>query len=255
MQNYFEKRNRTFLSFKKIRNKKRKKAAEPKYRERIRLICDEGSFEERYKDLETDNPLSFRGYRAKLEKVQKESGLKDGVVTGSAQIYGAKVFLAIMDTSFMMSSMGVVAGEKITRIAEDALKEKRPLIIFAASGGARMQEGMLSLMQMAKTAAVMGRLKEEGVLSVVFMTHPTTGGVSASFASLGDYIFAERGALIGFAGPRVIEQTIGEKLPKGFQRAAFQEQHGFVDGVVEKEEERQLIRKLLMIHKAGCVNA
>ncbi|MCR5784758.1 MAG: acetyl-CoA carboxylase, carboxyltransferase subunit beta [Eubacterium sp.] len=283
MQNYFEKRNRTFLSFKKIRKarpailyndgnvltckkckntfarsswKKRNYICPHcgyympmPYKERIDMILDKGTFIERYKDLETDNPLDFKGYGAKLEKAEGSCKAKDGVITGSGEIFGRKVLIAIMDTSFMMASMGIVAGEKITRITEDAIEEKCPLILYAASGGARMQEGMFSLMQMAKTSGAMGRLREANGLCITFLTHPTTGGVSASFASLGDYIFAEPSALIGFAGPRVIEQTIGEKLPKGFQRAAFQEEHGFVDDITERDDQREVLRKLLNVHK------
>lgn len=285
MDNYFEKRKNTFLSFKKLRKtrpsalyddsdvmtcKKCRKTFSKlvwkrgnyiccdcgyympmPYHERLSLICDKDSFEERYADLETTDPIRFKGYKAKLAKLKEQTGLNDGVVTGSAQIAGMDILIGIMDTSFMMASMGMVAGEKITRIAEDAIAENKPLIIYAASGGARMQEGMFSLMQMAKTSAAIGRLRESGGIYISFLTHPTTGGVSASFASLGDYIFAEPSALIGFAGPRVIEQTIGQKLPKGFQRAAFQEEHGFVDDIVSRDRQRELLERLLTIHDKG----
>ena len=173
------------------------------------------------------------------------------MVTAAGRIDGRKVAVGVLDSRFLMGSMSAAVGEKVTRLIEYAGKNRLPLIIFSASGGARMQEGILSLMQMAKTSAVLARFSQRGGLFISVLTDPTTGGVSASFANLGDIVLAEPGALIGFAGPRVIEQTIGQKLPEGFQRAEFQEEHGFVDQVVPRRELRGVLSQLLTLHTRG----
>ena len=216
---------------------------------RIEHIADAGSFEEWDKEMEVSNPLDFPGYREKTAQARETTGLREAVITGTCRIDGYKVVIAVMDSRFLMASMGMAVGEKITRACEYAVKKKLPLIIFSASGGARMQEGILSLMQMAKTSAAIARHDEAGLLYISVLTNPTTGGVTASFASLGDVILAEPGALIGFAGPRVIEQTIGEKLPEGFQHAEFQREHGFVDAVVSRPEMRETLARLLRLHQ------
>lgn len=218
-------------------------------RERIRMIVDENTFEEWDGKMEFVNPLQFKGYEGKVKSIQEKTGLDEAVITGKAKIGGHKTVLAVCDGRFLMASMGQIVGEKITRAVERATKEKLPVIIFACSGGARMQEGMVSLMQMAKTAAALKRHSEAGLLYVSVLTDPTTGGVTASFAMLGDIILAEPQALIGFAGPRVIEQTIGEKLPKGFQRAEFLLEHGFLDRIVERHEMRQVLCEILRLHE------
>lgn len=220
-------------------------------RARLSLLLDSGTFTQLYPQIRSEDPLSFPGYEDKRKNAEEKSGLADAFYGGFGQIEGRKVLVGVLDSSYMMGSMGTAVGEKIARFAERAREEKLPLIIFAASGGARMQEGLFSLMQMAKTAAVIGKFQEEGGLFISILTHPTTGGVSASFANLGDIILAEPGALIGFAGPRVIRQTIGEELPEGFQRAEFQEEHGFVDRVVPRSELRELLAKILRIHAGG----
>lgn len=218
-------------------------------RSRIRMIADKGSFRELSRTLEGSDPLDFPGYREKTAQARETTGLREAVITGTCRIDGYKVVIAVMDSRFLMASMGMAVGEKITRACEYAVKKKLPLIIFSASGGARMQEGILSLMQMAKTSAAIARHDEAGLLYISVLTNPTTGGVTASFASLGDVILAEPGALIGFAGPRVIEQTIGEKLPEGFQYAEFQREHGFVDVVVSRPEMRETLARLLRLHQ------
>lgn len=220
-------------------------------RERIRMVADENTFEEWDARMEFVNPLQFKGYEGKVKSLQEKTGLDEAVVTGKARIGGHETMLAVCDGRFLMASMGQIVGEKITRAVERATKEKLPVIIFACSGGARMQEGMVSLMQMAKTAAALKRHSEAGLLYVSVLTDPTTGGVTASFAMLGDVILAEPQALIGFAGPRVIEQTIGEKLPKGFQRSEFLLEHGFLDRIVERHEMRQVLCEILRLHEAG----
>lgn len=220
-------------------------------RERIRMVADENTFEEWDARMEFVNPLQFKGYEGKVKSLQEKTGLDEAVVTGKARIGGHETMLAVCDGRFLMASMGQIVGEKITRAVERATKEKLPVIIFACSGGARMQEGMVSLMQMAKTAAALKRHSEAGLLYVSVLTDPTTGGVTASFAMLGDVILAEPQALIGFAGPRVIEQTIGEKLPKGFQRSEFLLEHGFLDRIVERHEMRQVLCDILRLHEAG----
>ena len=216
--------------------------------ERIRMTVDEDSFEEWEKDMEFVNPLEFRGYEEKVKSLKEKTGLSEAVVTGKASIEGNPAVIAVCDGRFLMASMGQVVGEKITRAVERATKEQLPVIIFACSGGARMQEGIVSLMQMAKTAAALKQHSDAGLLYVSVLTDPTTGGVTASFAMLGDVILAEPKALIGFAGPRVIEQTIGERLPKGFQRSEFLLEHGFIDRIVERKEMRTVLENILQMH-------
>ncbi len=218
--------------------------------DRIDDIADSGTFRKfDYNFIET-NPLEFEGYVEKKEELRKEINTHDAIVAGTCKIDGHKVVLAVMDKKFMMASMGIELGETVSKAIEYAGKQKLPFIIFTASGGARMQEGILSLMQMAKTSAVVQRFKDEGGLYITVLTHPTTGGVSASFATLGDITLAEPGALIGFAGPRVIEQTIGQKLPEGFQRAEFLEEHGFVDAIVRREDMKTTLAQILKLHCA-----
>lgn len=217
--------------------------------ERIQMTVDEDSFEEWEKDMEFVNPLEFKGYEEKVKSLKEKTGLSEAVVTGKASIEGNPAVIAVCDGRFLMASMGQVVGEKITRAVERATKEQLPVIIFACSGGARMQEGIVSLMQMAKTAAALKQHSDAGLLYVSVLTDPTTGGVTASFAMLGDVILAEPKALIGFAGPRVIEQTIGEKLPKGFQRSEFLLEHGFIDRIVERKEMRTVLANILQMHQ------
>ena len=215
---------------------------------RIEMLIDEGTFEECDKEMSVVNPLAFPGYEGKVEAAREKTELNEAVVTGKGKIHGYETVIAVCDSRFLMSSMGHNMGEKIARAVERATEERLPVIIYAASGGARMQEGMISLMQMAKTSAALKRHSEAGLLYISFMTDPTTGGVTASFASLGDIILAEPGALIGFAGPRVIEQTIGQKLPEGFQRAEFQLTHGFVDQIVERKDQKRVLGQILKLH-------
>lgn len=215
---------------------------------RIEMIADENSFEEWDMDLQTENPLDYKGYEEKIEKLQEKTGLREAVVTGKATILGQPAVLAVCDGRFMMASMGEIVGEKITRAVERATRQELPVIIFACSGGARMQEGIVSLMQMAKTSAALKRHSDAGLLYISILTDPTTGGVTASFAMLGDIILAEPKALIGFAGPRVIEQTIGQKLPKGFQRSEFLLEHGFIDQIVERPKMRETLGRILEFH-------
>lgn len=215
---------------------------------RLRMILDEGSFEEWDTVMETENPLDFPGYPEKLESLRQELKMNEAVVAGRGRIYGKSTAIAVMDARFMMASMGSVVGEKITRAIERATAEKIPVIIFCCSGGARMQEGMVSLMQMAKTSAALKRHSDAGLPYFSVLTDPTTGGVTASFAMLGDVILAEPGCLIGFAGQRVIEQTIHQKLPKGFQSAEFALEHGLIDAIVERRDMKNVLGKLLMMH-------
>ena len=217
-------------------------------RDRLSATVDEGSFRELFRTVTSNDPLDFTGYEEKLAGLEQKLGLREAVVTGTCRIGGCKAAIAVMDSRFIMGSMSSAVGERITRLAEYAAKKKLPLIIFSASGGARMQEGIFSLMQMAKTSAAIARLGEAGCLYISVFTNPTTGGVTASFASLGDIILAEPGALIGFAGPRVIEQTIKQKLPEGFQRAEFQQECGFVDEVVPRAAMRKKLIQLLKLH-------
>ena len=218
---------------------------------RLSTILDPGSFRELNEKYPAADPLSFPGYRAKLTAAQRKTGLTEAAVTATGTIGGHKCVVGVLDSRFFMGSMSAAVGEKITLAIEYAAKNKLPLILFSASGGARMQEGILSLMQMAKTSAALARLSDKGLLYISVLTDPTTGGVTASFASLGDIILAEPGALIGFAGPRVIQQTIGETLPDGFQRAEYQEEHGFVDAVVPRSQMRETLSQLLLLHEKG----
>ena len=218
---------------------------------RLSLILDHGSFRELDEELAPQDVLGFPGYPEKLAAQSSKTGLKEAVVTATGRIDGIAVTAAVLDSRFFMGSMSTAVGDKITRAIEYAAAKRLPLVIFSASGGARMQEGIFSLMQMAKTSAALARFSEEGLLYISVLTDPTTGGVTASFASLGDIILAEPGALIGFAGPRVIRQTIGETLPEGFQRAEFQMEHGFVDAVVPRGEMRDTLAKLLRLHEKG----
>ena len=215
---------------------------------RIETIVDPDSFEVWEEAILDGNPMGYPGYEEKLQSVREKTGLDEAVVIGKAEIEGRKVVLGVCDGRFLMASMGEAVGEKIAGAVERATKEKLPVILFACSGGARMQEGIFSLMQMAKTAAALKRHSDAGHLYISVLTDPTTGGVTASFAMLGDLILAEPNALIGFAGPRVIEQTIGQKLPKGFQRAEFLLEHGFIDQIVEREKLRETLGKILKLH-------
>ncbi len=223
---------------------------------RIRMVADAGSFEPWFEDLCEANPLDFPEYMQKVKDVKEKTGLHEAVTIGSCSIYGEKTVLGVCDARFLMSSMGHIVGEKIALAVERATKEKLPVILFCCSGGARMQEGIVSLMQMAKTAAAFKEHSDAGLLYVPVLTDPTTGGVTASFAMLGDIILAEPKALIGFAGPRVIEQTIGQKLPEGFQRAEFQLEHGFVDAIVERKDLKMTLNRILKMHhtKEGFAN-
>lgn len=216
---------------------------------RIEMVADAGTFVQWDTGLTFENPLHYKGYKEKIDALREKTGLDEAVITGKAEINKSPVVLAVCDGRFLMASMGKIVGEKIARAVERATEERLPVIIFACSGGARMQEGIHSLMQMAKTSAALKRHHDAGQLYVSVLTDPTTGGVTASFAMLGDIILAEPGALIGFAGPRVIEQTIGEKLPKGFQRAEFLLEHGFVDRIVEREELKDTLSNILKLHE------
>ena len=216
--------------------------------QRIQMLCDENSFKEMFESLHSQNPISFPGYEEKLADLRDKTGQEDAFVAGKARIKGIKVAIGVLDGRFLMGSMGTVVGEKIVRLTEYAAKRKIPLIIFSASGGARMQEGLFSLMQMAKTSAAIEKFKNAGGLFISYLTNPTTGGVSASYASLGDIIIAEPDALICFAGPRVIEQTIGQKLPKEFQHAEFLQDHGMIDMIVERKRMRSTLFRILRIH-------
>lgn len=220
-------------------------------RERIRMITDEDTFEEWDARMDFVNPLQFKGYENKVKTLKEKTGLNEAVLTGKGMIQGNPAVIAVCDGRFLMASMGEIVGEKITRAVERATREHLPVVIFACSGGARMQEGIVSLMQMAKTAAALKRHSQAGLLYVSVLTDPTTGGVTASFAMLGDVILAEPQALIGFAGPRVIEQTIGEKLPKGFQRSEFLLEHGFIDRIVERNEMKQVLGDILAMHSVS----
>ncbi len=218
---------------------------------RLELIIDEGTYKRFDINIETSNPLQLEDYPKKLKNLREKTGLQEAVSCGTGNINGEKVVICIMDSAFLMGSMGVVVGEKITYAIEQAIKQKLPLIIFSVSGGARMQEGIISLMQMAKTAAALTKLHEAGLLYISVLTDPTYGGVTASFASLGDIILAEPKAMIGFAGQRVIEQTIGESLPEGFQTAEFLLEHGFIDKIVERKDLKETIYRLIKFHKTN----
>lgn len=218
-------------------------------RRRIKQIADEDSFVEIGADILTKDPLKFEGYLKKVEALKEKTKIEEAVKCGICRINGEEAVIAIMDGNFMMGSMGEAVGERITLAIETSIEKRLPLIIFCVSGGARMQEGIVSLMQMAKTSSALARHDDAGLLYISVLTDPTTGGVTASFASLGDIIIAEPNALIGFAGPRVIEQTIRQKLPEGFQRAEFLLEHGFVDMIVERKEMKEVIYKMLKMHK------
>lgn len=216
---------------------------------RLNLVFDEGTARALAVEAHGEDPLGFPGYADKLAAQRAKTGLDEAAVAAEGRIGGERAVVCALDSRFMMGSMGTGVGERVTRAVEHAGAHRLPLIIFSASGGARMQEGVFSLLQMAKTSAAIARFQEAGGLFISVLTHPTTGGVTASFASLGDITLAEPGALIGFAGPRVIEQTIGERLPEGFQRSEFQLAHGFVDQIVPRERMRETLALLLRLHR------
>ena len=220
-------------------------------RRRLDVLFDNQKYREMYNYLQTSDPLLFPGYLEKIKGLQEATGLDDGVIVASGRINNQKVVVCVMDSRFLMGSMGSVVGEKITRGIEHATRKKRPVIIFTTSGGARMQEGIISLMQMAKTSAALAKHHAAGLLYISYITNPTTGGVTASFATLGDIIIGEPNALIGFAGPRVIESTIKQKLPEGFQRTEFMQDQGFVDLIVERKDMKEKISLLLKMHSKG----
>lgn len=247
--NMFSNKRQVLLAYRKLRTKNKMLSMTGR---RLRFVSDAGTFSEMYGDFKFNNPLEFPEYEEKLEEGYKGTGSNDAALVGRGKINGIDFVGVELNKGFMMGSMGTVVGEKVTLACELADKLSLPLIIFSASGGARMQEGMFSLMQMAKTSAAVEKFKENGGLYISVLTHPTTGGVSASFATLGDVILAEPNALIGFAGPRVIEQTIKQKLPAGFQRSEFQQEHGLVDKIVPLEEMKETLYKILNLH--GCKN-
>lgn len=216
---------------------------------RLEMIADVGTYKRFDLNIETSNPLGLEDYPKKLKTLKEKTGIDEAVAAGTCKINGEKVVICIMDSGFLMGSMGAVVGEKITYAIEQAIEQRLPLIIFTVSGGARMQEGIVSLMQMAKTTAALTKLDEAGLLYISVLTDPTYGGVTASFASLGDIILAEPGAMIGFAGQRVIKQTIGEELPEGFQTAEFLLEHGFIDKIVERKDLKDTLYKLIMFNK------
>ena len=218
-------------------------------RRRIKQIADEGTFEEIGGDILTKDPLQFEGYLKKVEALKEKTKIEEAVKCGTCKINGEQVVLAVMDGNFMMGSMGSAVGERITLAIETSIKKRIPLIIFCVSGGARMQEGIISLMQMAKTSSALAKHNEAGLLYISVLTDPTTGGVTASFASLGDIILAEPDALIGFAGPRVIEQTIKQKLPEGFQKSEFLLDHGFIDKIVERKDMKETLYQVIKLHQ------
>lgn len=219
---------------------------------RLEHILDENSYERFNFDIETKNPLELEDYPKKIEAIKQKTNILEAVSAGTGKINGEKVVICVMDSGFLMGSMGVVVGEKITYAMEQAIKLKLPIIIFTASGGARMQEGILSLMQMAKTVEAISKLNKEGILYISVLTDPTYGGVTASFASLGDVILAEPNARIGFAGRKVIEQTIGKKLPEEFQTSEFLLEHGFIDKIVERKNMKSTIYNIIKLHKKGA---
>lgn len=218
---------------------------------RLESIIDKDTYKKFDINIETNNPLGLEDYPKKLKILREKTGIEEAVATGTGKINGEEVVICIMDSGFLMGSMGIVVGEKITNAVEEAIKRKLPLIIFSASGGARMQEGIISLMQMAKTTSALTKLDKAGLLYISVLTDPTYGGVTASFASLGDIVLAEPGAMIGFAGQRVIEQTIGESLPEGFQTAEFLLEHGFIDKIVERKDLKNTLSTLISFHKGG----
>ena len=216
---------------------------------RIKMVADPHTFEPWFTDMPVRNPLSYEGYEEKLQEAKEKTGLEEAVTVGRCKVFGEDIVLGICDSRFLMASMGQVVGEKITAAVEKAIELKLPVFLFCCSGGARMQEGIVSLMQMAKTSAAIQKLGEAGLLYCTILTDPTTGGVTASFAMLGDIILAEPGALIGFAGPRVIKQTIGQELPEGFQTAEFLVEHGIIDGIVKRENLKKTIYFLVKAHQ------
>lgn len=216
---------------------------------RIKMVADRGSFEQWFEDLVESNPLKFEGYEEKLETTREKTSLTEAVTVGKCKIYGEEAVIGVCDSRFLMGSMGHVVGERITAAVERATELKLPVFIFCCSGGARMQEGIISLMQMAKTTAAIKKHSDAGLFYCTILTDPTTGGVTASFATVGDVVMAEPGALIGFAGPRVIKQTIGQDLPEGFQRAEFQVEKGFADGIVKREDLRKTIYYLIVANR------
>jgi acetyl-CoA carboxylase carboxyl transferase subunit beta len=218
-------------------------------RRRVEQVIDEGTFNEFNINIKTINPLNIEEYEKKLDSLMEKTGLVEAVKCGIGEIFSEKVVVCVMDGNFLMGSMGSVVGEMITYSIEQAIKEKLPLIIFCVSGGARMQEGIISLMQMAKTSSALAKLSDAGNLYISVLTDPTYGGVTASFAMLGDIILAEPKAMIGFTGPRVIEQTIKQELPEGFQTSEFLLEHGFVDKIVHRKEIKEILHKLLIMHK------
>lgn len=223
-------------------------------RRRLEQIVDKNTFEEMDSNLQTTDPLQFEGYTKKIALLQEKTKINEAVKTGIGKINGEQAVIAIMDGNFLMGSMGCVVGEKITRAIETAIEKRLPLIMFCVSGGARMQEGIISLMQMAKTSSALAKLDDAGLLYISVLTDPTTGGVTASFAMLGDIILAEPDALIGFAGPRVIEQTLKQKLPEGFQRSEFLLEHGFIDKIVTRKDMKDTLSQILKLHKGGNNN-
>ena len=218
---------------------------------RIEATLDVGTARELAAEVMGNDPLVFPGYADKLAALRENRGVSEAAAAAEGEIEGLRAVVCALNSRFLMGSMGVAVGERVTRAVEHAQEHRLPLIIFSASGGARMQEGIFSLMQMAKTSAAVARFQAAGGLFISVLTHPTTGGVTASFASLGDIMLAEPGALIGFAGPRVIEQTIGEKLPAGFQRSEFQMEHGFVDQVIPRSQLRDTLIQILQLHTGG----
>lgn len=220
---------------------------------RLELITDKNSYKKFDLNIETTNPLQLEDYPKKLKVLREKTGINEAVACGTAKINNEDVVICVMDSGFLMGSMGVVVGEKITYAIEQSIEKKLPLIIFTTSGGARMQEGIISLMQMAKVSSALTKLDEAGILYITVLTDPTYGGVTASFASLGDIILAEPKAMIGFAGQRVIKQTIGQDLPEGFQTAEFLLEHGFIDKIVERKDLKDTIHKLITLNKGGII--
>ncbi|MBS5787464.1 MAG: acetyl-CoA carboxylase carboxyltransferase subunit beta [Clostridioides difficile] len=220
-----------------------------KARNRVKLLIDRGTFVELNEDVEFQDPLKFPNYRSKFDTYKEKTGESEGVITGYGRLNGIKIALCVMNPEFMMGSMGSVVGDKITYAIEYAVENNLPVIICSASGGARMQEGMLSLMQMAKTSQALAKLEEKALPYISILTDPTTGGVTASFAMLGDIIISEPNTLIGFAGPRVIEQTIKQKLPEGFQTSEFLLEHGFIDMIVDRRKMKEVLYEILNMHR------
>lgn len=216
---------------------------------RIETTLDEGSYKRFDLDIDTTNPLNLEDYPKKIKALREKTGIQEAVGCGTGKINGEDVVICVMDSGFLMGSMGIVVGEKITYSVEKAIELKLPLIIFCVSGGARMQEGIISLMQMAKTTSAIAKLNEAGLLYISVLTDPTYGGVTASFASIADIVLAEPGAMIGFAGKRVIRQTIGESLPEGFQTAEFLLEHGFIDKIVERKDLKDILYRIIKFHK------